>query len=188
MLKEEVVHLQKYALMALLLGVCLVALSGCGDFNFVRVKEITDDTFNKEVMSAYKPVVLMIHRNLSDSGAHKWGPHMERMAKAFPDDVHYYRYAVDSNGEWFRKLGMRFVGVVHLIKNGKIVASTGASVPKEDAQLAQLFLLINEYVLPNKRFGGYRTAVDLKPQYFQTDVIESEKPVVIAFDKCTRGG
>ena len=188
MLKEEVVNLFKYLMFVFLLGLSLVALSGCGDFNFVRVKEATDDNFQKEVMSAYKPVVLMVHRSLSDSGAHKWGPHMERMAKAFPDDVKYMRYAVETNYAWFRKLGMRFVGVFHLIKNGKIVASTGSSVPIEEAQLAQLFLLIKEYVLPNKRFGGFRTAVNLKAQYFQTDVIESEKPVVIAFDKCTRGG
>ena len=188
MLEGEVVSLRKNLSIVLLIGFSLFSLCGCGDFQFLRVKEVTDDNIEKEVMSAYRPVVLLVHRNLSSSGTHKWGPLLERMAKAFPDDVYYYRYEVDKNDAWFRKMGMRFVGVVHLINRGKLVSSIGSSVPQEDAQLAQLFLLIDKHILPNKRFDGFRAAVDLKPQYFQTDVIEAEKPVVIAFDKCTRGG
>lgn len=165
-----------------------LGLSGCGDFSFVRVKEVTDATINKEVISAYKPVALLIHRNLSSSGAHQWGPILERFAKAYPDDMLFAHYDLSKNGEWFRKSGQRFVGVVHLYNRGKLVSSASASMPDERSRLAQIFLLVNRYVLPNKKFDGFRSTTLLKTQYFSTDVLEAEKPVVVAFDRCSGGG
>jgi len=163
-------------------------LAGCGDVAFEKVRPVTDATADAEVMSSRGPCLVLFHSGLSTNGAWTWGEPLERMARVFGDDLPCFQYDREPSGAWARSMGIRMTGTPILFDRGRKVADIGTYMPEEAGRIAQLFAMVDAHAMPNQRFGGYRGAVELQAKFFQSDVLEAERPVVIAFDRCSGGG
>lgn len=162
--------------------------SGCGKYQFQELSAIGDDDFYKKAMKAYKPVVILFHDGLDSGSTHDWGGPLEKYAQLIGDRVEFYHYNSEKNQEWHRKLGLHFVGIPLLLVNGEVKGLITSRMPNEKGRIGQLFMLLHPYVFPEKSFSSFKRRIELAPKFFETDVINSEKPVLVAFDRCSSGG
>ncbi len=104
-----------------------------------NVLEISDDSFDSEIMGSDIPVML-------DFGAEWCGPCkmvdpvVEELAAAYDGKIKFARMDVDNNRETPVKLGIRNIPTFIFVKNGEVVNTIIGAYPKSsiEAELKKL--------------------------------------------------
>jgi thioredoxin 1 len=109
-----------------------VMMAGFGSIAFAgEVPEVSQATFNKEVLASNKPVVVDFFATWCGP-CQRMAPVMESLSKEYGNKVSFLRVDVDKNPELASKYDINGIPAIKIFKSGKVVDSSVGLAPKED--------------------------------------------------------
>ena len=96
-----------------------------------NVKEVTTETFEKEVLSSDVPVLVDFWAEWCGP-CRMVGPIMEELSNDFEGKAVVGKLDVDSNQEFAAKFGVRNIPTVLVFKNGELVVRQVGVAPKSE--------------------------------------------------------
>ena len=96
-----------------------------------EVPEVSQATFNKEVLASNKPVVVDFFATWCGP-CRRMAPVMESLSKEYGNKVSFLRVDVDKNPELASKYEINGIPAIKIFKGGKLVDSSVGLAPKEE--------------------------------------------------------
>ncbi len=91
---------------------------------------LTDENFEKEVLSSKQPVLVEFATDWSGT-SHIIAPIIKEMAGKFKDDIKFCKIDIDEYKEVAKQYGIRRIPTILLFKNGKVVDFIYGAVSRE---------------------------------------------------------
>ena len=176
---------------ALLIGIsvllaCLLCL-GCQNASFHYVRPLTDQNFKDEIIYDERPAVILFHTGLNSVRTQRLIAPFETYAKAFNDKVRVFSYDMSQNKRYADKYRVRRRGSTFLFYKSQPMREVVDFLKDDRGVLARLYMLTDVFTVEDNPLGKQIPARDLKAKDVERELLETERLVVIAFDRVGAG-
>lgn len=168
------------------LFVCLLCL-GCKNASFLYVRPLTDKSFQDEIIYDERPAVVLFHNGLNSNRTQRLIAPFETYAKAFQEKVRVFAYDMSLNRRYANKYRVRRRGSTFLFYKSQPMREIVDFLKDDRGVLARLYMLTDVFTVEDNPLGKQIPARDLKENDVERELLETERLVVIAFDRVGAG-